>query len=502
MARSAATGFWSLIRKSARSVRRCTERFQAKWVPVRTKKTCQNRKRERGSDSVGTGKALGAQAWLAAFLILFASAPPVLCQTDALKGEATLSTTDGYARLLLTMADDVDVDVSTAGTILVISFKRPVDIPVDDLADAAPDYVSSARRDPDGMAIRLSLSRKVTVNTMSAGEKIFIDLLPDTWAGPPPSLPPEVIRELAERARAAERALRAQRAADAAKKRPPVRVRALMQPTFVRFVFEMPDGVNVSSMLTDQKLTLAFNAVLNFDLADAKVAAPPNVASITQKSGQLVVGGDFADRRRRRALVPRRQEFHCRRCIAIRPEVWGRGGCHPCCDTGRCQGGGSRRGCTAGAGFTGCVSKAGGKHFIAADRPGRASDHGKVCQGGGHRDQAERSATSSSLASAADRRDGSCRWNVAVNGEGQCCFCFRCISGTGDFGRQNAFADSAGGSETCIRRVCTRAAAAARRRNAGGERLPRQRRAACEIWLRHRDASGLVPSRRHGVAGI
>ncbi|HUN99306.1 MAG TPA: tetratricopeptide repeat protein, partial [Bradyrhizobium sp.] len=97
--------------------------------------------------------------------------------------------------------------------------------------------------------------------------------------------PPEVIRELAERARAAERALRAQRAADAAKKRPPVRVRALMQPTFVRFVFEMPDGVNVSSMLTDQKLTLVFNAVLNFDLADAKVAAPPNVASISQKSG-------------------------------------------------------------------------------------------------------------------------------------------------------------------------------------------------------------------------
>ncbi|HUN98260.1 MAG TPA: tetratricopeptide repeat protein, partial [Bradyrhizobium sp.] len=241
MARIAAAGFWSLIRKSARSVRRCTERFQANLVPVR-------------------GRAPGAQAWLAVFLIVFASVSPGLCQTDPLKGEASLSETDGYARLLLTMADDVDVDVSTAGTILVINFKHPVDVPVDSLADGAPDYVSSARRDPDGMAIRLSLSRKVTVNTMSAGEKIFIDLLPDTWAGPPPSLPPEVIRELAERARAAERALRAQRAADAAKKRPPVRVRALMQPTFVRFVFEMPDGVNVSSMLTDQKLTLAFNA--------------------------------------------------------------------------------------------------------------------------------------------------------------------------------------------------------------------------------------------------
>ncbi|KYG98675.1 hypothetical protein, partial [Bradyrhizobium sp. DOA1] len=47
---------------------------------------------------------------------------------------------------------------------------------------------------------------------------------------------------------------------------------------------EMPDGVGVSSVLNEQKLTLAFNANLNFDLADAVVAAPPNVASIKQKT--------------------------------------------------------------------------------------------------------------------------------------------------------------------------------------------------------------------------
>ena len=46
----------------------------------------------------------------------------------------------------------------------------------------------------------------------------------------------------------------------------------------------MPDGVNVSSVLNEQKLTLQFNSVLNFDLADAKVAAPPNIASINQRA--------------------------------------------------------------------------------------------------------------------------------------------------------------------------------------------------------------------------
>lgn len=203
---------------------------------------------------------------------------------DAVRGEASFSAGGGFARLVIKLGEDVPSEVTTAGSILIIRFDRPVDVPVDRVPEGAPDYVNSARRDPDGSAIRLSLARRVTVNTMNAGERTFVDLMPEGWKGPPPSLPQEVVKELAERARAAERALRAQRAAAEGKKRPPIRVRASMQPTFVRFVFEMPEGVGVSSVLNEQKLTLAFNANLSFDLADAVVAAPPNVASIKQKS--------------------------------------------------------------------------------------------------------------------------------------------------------------------------------------------------------------------------
>ncbi|MGY4489329.1 hypothetical protein ACVWWR_008520 [Bradyrhizobium sp. LM3.2] len=203
---------------------------------------------------------------------------------DVVRGEATFSAAGGFARLVIKLGEDVSSEVTTAGSILVIRFDRVVDVPVDRVPEGAPDYVNSARRDPDGGAIRLSLARRVTVNTMNAGERTFIDLLPEGWKGPPPSLPMDVVKELAERARVAERALRAQRAAAESKKRPQIRVRASVQPTFVRFVFEMPDGVGVSSVLNEQKLTLAFNANLNFDLADAVVAAPPNVASIKQKA--------------------------------------------------------------------------------------------------------------------------------------------------------------------------------------------------------------------------
>ncbi|MBR0874541.1 tetratricopeptide repeat protein [Bradyrhizobium tropiciagri] len=233
---------------------------------------------------LGRAFARAARLCLLAACLSAAAIPTAAHAEDAVPGEATFSAANGYARLVLKLKEDVESEVSTAGSIIVIRFKRPVDIPVEQLIDAVPDYVGAARRDPDGTAIRLSLARRVTVNTMTAGERIFVDFLPDGWTGPPPSLPQQVIRELAERARAAERLLRAQRAADAAKKKPPLRVRALVQPTFVRFVFEVPDGVGVSSVLNEQKLTLSFNSVLTFDLADAKIAAPPNVASISARA--------------------------------------------------------------------------------------------------------------------------------------------------------------------------------------------------------------------------
>ncbi|WP_375304772.1 tetratricopeptide repeat protein [Bradyrhizobium sp. A11] len=230
----------------------------------------------------GLSRRVRSAGMLAVCLLIGFGAPSRAA--DPVRGEATFSAGGGFARLVIKLGEDVPSEVATAGSILIIRFDRPVEVPVDRVPEGAPDYINSARRDPDGTAIRLSLARRVTVNTMNAGERTFIDLLPEGWKGPPPSLPMDVVKELAERARIAERALRAQRAAAETRKRPPIRVRASVQPTFVRFVFEMPDGVGVSSVLNEQKLTLAFNANLNFDLADAVVAAPPNVASIKQKA--------------------------------------------------------------------------------------------------------------------------------------------------------------------------------------------------------------------------
>jgi hypothetical protein len=105
------------------------------------------------------------------------------------KGEATFAEANGFARLVLKLDGDVASDVTTAGSIVIIRFEHPVDISVDRLGEEVPNYVASARIDPDGTAIRLSLARRVTINTMSAAERTFVDFLPDSWTGPPPPLP-------------------------------------------------------------------------------------------------------------------------------------------------------------------------------------------------------------------------------------------------------------------------------------------------------------------------
>ena len=128
MGQRAAAGIWSRGRAWARTARRCLELPSALTV-----------------------------------LVVLAGLTMVSpCRADdPVRGEATFSASGGYARLVLKLAEDVESEVVTAGSIIIIRFKRPVDIAVDKLPDLVPDYIGSARRDPDGSAIRLSLSRKV-----------------------------------------------------------------------------------------------------------------------------------------------------------------------------------------------------------------------------------------------------------------------------------------------------------------------------------------------------
>jgi len=218
---------------------------------------------------------------LAILLLLY----PAAAGAASVKGDVAISTKEGYARLVFTLAEETDAEVRLANGILIIAFKQPVDVSVDRIPFAAASYVGAARRDPDGTAVRLALNRKVTVNSMAAGEKLFVDLLPEGWTGLPPGLPQEVVEELAKRAREAEKKVRQRMATAQQRALPPVRVRVGVQPTFTRYTFALPMLVPVSTERADDRMTFTFEAPLKFDLSDAQAALPPMVGSIEAQAG-------------------------------------------------------------------------------------------------------------------------------------------------------------------------------------------------------------------------
>jgi tetratricopeptide (TPR) repeat protein len=198
---------------------------------------------------------------------------------------ATVSTTvsGGYARLVFSAGEYIDATTRLAGNVLIITFKRPVNVTVDRIPVQAADYIGAARRDPDGMAVRMALAQKVTVHAISAGEKFFIDLLPDSWSGVPPGLPQDVIDDLARRAREAEKILQRDRHAAEHTKLAPIRVHVATQPTFTRYIFDITDQTSVSAERSKDRLVLNFDAPLSFDLADAQVALPSTIEGLTSE---------------------------------------------------------------------------------------------------------------------------------------------------------------------------------------------------------------------------
>src|SRR5262245_44867541 len=76
---------------------------------------------------------------------------------QAVRGDVSVNTSGGYARLVIKLAEEVEAQVRSSGGILVIQFRRPVDIAVDRIAANSGNYFAAARRDPDGRALRFAL---------------------------------------------------------------------------------------------------------------------------------------------------------------------------------------------------------------------------------------------------------------------------------------------------------------------------------------------------------
>ncbi|MGJ3264636.1 MAG: hypothetical protein ACFE0R_15520 [Salinarimonas sp.] len=164
-----------------------------------------------------------------------------------------------WGRIRLDFEAPVTVAARAENGVLVVRFDRAVEIVAERIAEEIPSYVSQVRRDPDGTGLRMALSQNFSASVLSAGEIVFIDLLPEAWRGMPPGLPEDVVAELARRAQDAQERFAAERIArrEAEPAEMPVRVAQL--PGLTRLIFAAPEGVPVEARSTEGSITLFFD---------------------------------------------------------------------------------------------------------------------------------------------------------------------------------------------------------------------------------------------------
>lgn len=212
---------------------------------------------------------------------------------------ATLRGTEdrNFGRLVFSLPTAQKVRARVANGVLIVSFSEPVNISAERIAKEMPAYVSVARLDPDARGMRLALTRNFKPNLMEAGEKVFIDLIPDNWQGMLPGLPQDVVEEMSERLRKAEMTARdLVRTRETAAPRE-MEVRAAALPTLSRLVFEVPQDVHADASLADGRLDLTFRAPLALVQPKLRAILPDGVklAESATSGGMLRVALTVSD---------------------------------------------------------------------------------------------------------------------------------------------------------------------------------------------------------------
>ncbi len=211
----------------------------------------------------------------------------LVCALSAVAARADdrvqLAATDesGFGRLVLQFTDRLDLPtykVALDNGVLAVTFAAPVNLPLADMTAALPAYVTAARVDPDRTGVRFGLRPGITIHSMEAGERLFIDLLPGAWQGLPPSLPPEVVAELTERAKNAELlAAQKQKAEQAKALNPQGTLQVGRNPTFMRLEFDWSTDTKAEYAQVGNEATITFDWPVAVDLYALKSNLPSEI---------------------------------------------------------------------------------------------------------------------------------------------------------------------------------------------------------------------------------
>lgn len=210
-------------------------------------------------------------AWLSCTLVFAAQAAPepqALPDNHALGDVAppapiaetiTADTSGGYARILFTYRTPTQVTASIENNVLVVRMARPIDTDVVALVGRLASYITSARHDADRKTYRFGLGVPVKLHTTTSGGRTAIDLVPQSFAGVPPDLPPPPAPT---------------RSTIDVAKLPVTRVRVAEYSNFTRIVFEWPSRVAYSAFPGKGRVTVRFETLARPDFSMLVARAP------------------------------------------------------------------------------------------------------------------------------------------------------------------------------------------------------------------------------------
>ena len=214
------------------------------------------------------------------------------------EGRADLNEEDGYGRLVFTFPGGLPSHrASIKAGILVLEFGRGVEIDNDAFLREMPRYVALVRQSDDKRTLRVALTTDFTLDTKTAENAVYVDLLPPGWTGAPPPLPADVAARLEAAKRAkkeaeeAEIAAKAQGIVEPEVPLPGLSVRAAARTGMTRLVFDWSQPVLYSLVHREGLATINFDRASKVDLSRLRADPPPYLAGINavEHDGRLSI---------------------------------------------------------------------------------------------------------------------------------------------------------------------------------------------------------------------
>ncbi|MFN3934758.1 hypothetical protein [Parvibaculum sp.] len=205
---------------------------------------------------------------------------------------------DGYGRLVFTFSGGVpSYRASINAGVLVLEFGRSVPVDSEAFLRAMPRYVALVRQPDDRRSVRAALTTDFKLDTKSAENALYVDLLPPGWTGAPPPLPADVLARIEESRQAkkaaeeAKLAAKAQGIVEPEAPPPALAVRVASRSGMTRIVFDWNQPVLYSLVNREGLATITFDRTSKVDLSRIRADLPAYLAGINavEHDGRLSV---------------------------------------------------------------------------------------------------------------------------------------------------------------------------------------------------------------------